>query len=515
MSACASPMPFMPMPTYPFTFYMPVYDVDRAPSPSAAPTISPDNSFANNNPSLGRRLYSSTSFSYAYRIPFKSHNANLNDNNLGANWPTTGSGPESPGFAEANRIVAHIIEQERRQYALGYGPPPLERMRRVPVARPSDSTSPLPAPQPRRALVLPIPVFDIAPTVPLPDSPWIGHEASSTHGTPASFMRTRYYAVVEGASEDVNTSSTYDFGNDSFLSDYSYEEVSYASSVLAPPLPLATASGNRVPRTGRLEPLSPEVSPFGPAINGDAPTAYTIWDIYNTPTRPRFLAPMQPLRDDAEAELIFGFRSVTPTPGPRKGKPSISKPERLAHATAGSHANDCSGLLYPPTPMPEEKSQVESQEKLKQESQEDSAFGDVSDTNIKQEPARSSTPVASSAYNLSPIPSHLSLLMDNSNHEAYSAVNTLPQIRTPSPEHRPDLEDQVLPSIRALGLLTLKEAQEALEATDSDAALGELKVEEKIHQESEEAIQYKADDESVDEDQNDKGTDGKGTDDSF
>ncbi|KAG9127582.1 hypothetical protein FRC07_012062, partial [Ceratobasidium sp. 392] len=488
-------------------------------------------------------------------IPFESHNANLNDNNLGANWPTTESGPESPGFAEANRIVAHIIEQERRQYALGYGAPPLERMRRVPVAGLSGSTSPLPAPRPRRASALPIPVFDVAPTVPLPDSPWAGQEAWSINDTPEPFMRTRYHTAVKDASEDVNTSLAYDFGNDSFLSDYSYEGVSYASSAQAPPLPLAATSGDHlfgslphrssaapvhnanpatpnrrerqyhfvpdtdempevlgVPRTGRLEPLSPEVSPFGPAINGDAPTAYTIWDIYTTPTHPRVLAPMQPLRNDAEAELILGFRSVTPTPGPSRAKSSISKPESLVRATAGSHANDCGGLLYQPTPKPEERSQEESQEEPKQESWDDSAFGDVSDTNIKQEFARSSTPATSSAYSLSPIPSRLSLFADNANQDAYSAANTLPQMRTPSPEHRPDPEDRILPSIRTLGLLTLQATQKVLEATNSNTILDELEADEKVHRESEEAVQYEADDESADEDQNDKDQNDEGTD---
>ncbi|KAG8739880.1 hypothetical protein FRC10_005014 [Ceratobasidium sp. 414] len=115
-------------------------------------------------------------------------------------------------------------------------------------------------------------------------------------------------------------------------------------------------------------------------------------------------------------------------------------------------------LRYPPSPVLRRTSSPVPQELEHSTSPDDRLpLGEHFDTGRVQE--RGSLPSSASAYSLPLIPSRLPLSTDNSNELAYSAVNTLPPLRTPSPEHQTDPEDRVLPSIQALGLPTLKEPE--------------------------------------------------------
>ncbi|KAG8681561.1 hypothetical protein FRC09_017400, partial [Ceratobasidium sp. 395] len=185
---------------------MPNYNVNRTPAPGtpAGPINSPGNPFAPQSPELG-----SPYMSHTFRSPSPVHSdydvsagldslsvENINSSpgqptlfgsSSPANIPRSVLEPVCPSSTEANRFIKDTFEQMRSRCTQnGRGSAHVNHMPPPPAAVPLGTMLPLLAPQPRR--VLSIPNFDVAPTIPLPESPQASPEAPSATGTYSSYQ---------------------------------------------------------------------------------------------------------------------------------------------------------------------------------------------------------------------------------------------------------------------------------------------------------------------------------------
>ncbi|KAG8695216.1 hypothetical protein FRC08_007967 [Ceratobasidium sp. 394] len=150
----------MPMPVYAST--MPIFDLNR----TSGPTNPPDNPFGIHDyprsPNSGRPP----------RLPEVGRYNPYSPNRRDAGSSRRVSGHECSASFEATQSLARSLAQMRALRSR-----PVGRMPLAPIAGPPNPSTGLVAPRPR--VRLPIPTFDIAPTVPLPDSPWTGRAHTS------------------------------------------------------------------------------------------------------------------------------------------------------------------------------------------------------------------------------------------------------------------------------------------------------------------------------------------------
>ncbi|KAG8681421.1 hypothetical protein FRC09_017502, partial [Ceratobasidium sp. 395] len=185
---------------------MPSYNVNRTPAPGtpAGPINSPGNPFAPQSPELDSPYMSHTfrpsspvHSDYDVSAGLDSLSVDNNNSSPGLSvfetpnqfgTPRSVLGPGSyPSSTEANRFIKDTLEQMRSRCtqngrgsaSVGHMPPP-------PAAVPLGTMLPLLAPQPRR--MLSIPNFDVAFTIPLPESPQASPEAPLAAGTYPSYQ---------------------------------------------------------------------------------------------------------------------------------------------------------------------------------------------------------------------------------------------------------------------------------------------------------------------------------------
>ncbi|KAG9087968.1 hypothetical protein FS749_002512 [Ceratobasidium sp. UAMH 11750] len=162
----------MPMPVCASASTMPIFDLNR----TSGPTNPPDNPFG-----IHDRPHSPNS-GLAPRLPevgryggadpsLGRHNA-YSPNRRDAGSSRRVSGHECSASFEATQSLTQSLAQMRALRGR-----PVRRMPQAPIAGPSSPPTGLVAPRPR--VRLPIPTFDIAPTVPLPESPWTGRAHTS------------------------------------------------------------------------------------------------------------------------------------------------------------------------------------------------------------------------------------------------------------------------------------------------------------------------------------------------
>ncbi|KAG8768340.1 hypothetical protein FRC12_005622 [Ceratobasidium sp. 428] len=534
---------------------MPTYNVNRTPAPGtpAGPINSPGNPFAPQSPPLGspymsHAFHSSSPVHSDYdvsagfdslsvgNINFSPGQPTLFGSSSPANVPRSVLEPVCPSSTEANRFIKDTLDQLRsRGTQNGRGPAPISHMP-PPPAVPLGTMLPLLAPQPRR--VLSIPNFDVAPTIPLPESPQASPEAPSATGTYSSYQPYSAHnldgpMVKAEESETELCFSTSSPGEDSHdLSSQALPRTTSPRGILSSPertsapapslnaMPLRdTQLGYQytgvdsvvlehtgVPRTGTLPDISPRSLPSVPSyeeqiaeVTKESPSTTAP----NTPSRARVaFAPVQPtVQETAAAEFSFIHRSGSPTPPPRSSRTGTTITVNAAHTigtfityirtTNKANVDSFNGLVYPPVP-----------ERQK------TAFSDNFGVNPKQAFVSVPAPAGGRAYKLAVIPSHRSLLADNSDEMPHSAANTLPEIvRNPTPGYQADSEDHALPSIRALHLPTLQVPKRVKHVTFEEPVNPARSFREQASElrraiEDEEAAQYNGDDESSGDERN-------------
>ncbi|KAG8746164.1 hypothetical protein FRC10_006030 [Ceratobasidium sp. 414] len=163
----------MPMPTYASDSTMPIFDISRGSATPVGPTNPPDNLFSNDtrrgsaNSGLALRLleidqYGKGNLSLNPRRV--SIDSSYSPNKSVAASPRPVLEPEFSTSFEATQCLIRSLWQMRTR----------GRMHQAQVPGPSGMMPPpsgLVAPGSRPRSMLPIPTFEIAPTVPLPDSP--------------------------------------------------------------------------------------------------------------------------------------------------------------------------------------------------------------------------------------------------------------------------------------------------------------------------------------------------------
>ncbi|KAG9088809.1 hypothetical protein FRC06_001834 [Ceratobasidium sp. 370] len=501
MSAHVSPKPpmsmsmSMPTPAYASDSTTPIFDIGRVSATFVVPTNPPDNPFSNDDccgssspilasrlPDIGQHGEADMSLGLRRLDPDSIHLPNRND----AGSHRSASEHECSASFEATQSLAHSLLQMR---ALARGRPP-GRMPQAPISGPSSRVHPPAGLAVPRVSTRPIPTFELAPTVPLPESPWAG----------SARARHRLYGE-ENTADDASAVLT-EANNTVDEMPVPYQWVGVSDSDDESDFP-----------NGRAE--RPEIllenSPFGATINGYSPAVETH---HTTPRTP--LPPIHPLVNDEEVDYIFNFPSGTPTPAPRpscRGEAVVSDQSPALHTappcTSLDSLTNTSALVPLPDREPAMPSPVQSQQVPFSGSNDWPVFKSwrtgrlatipddlpnamvdgykdidglcyLSSPNpleldhsiffddrsplgehFDREQEYDSLSFLVSAYSLSRIPSHLPLSMDNSNDKAYSAVNTLPLLRTPSPGHQTAPEDQALPPIQALSLPTLKKPESA------------------------------------------------------
>ncbi|KAG8737553.1 hypothetical protein FRC10_008066 [Ceratobasidium sp. 414] len=279
---CPTPTPMpMSMPTYASDSTMPIFDISRASTTPLDPTNPPDNLFSNDarrgsaNSGLALRLleidqYGKSNLSLNPRRCLISQSV--------AASPRPVLEPEFSTSFEATQSLIRSLWQMRTR----------GRMHQAPVPGPSGMMPPpsgLVAPRSRPRSMLPIPTFEIAPTVPLPDSPRTelahtryqlcgeenaaddasailtevnnsadttytdflsyDYEAASISRAQMSYLSSSKFDSLSSNDED-SFAQAYDssfpgaYGDDSFFSNYDHEGDSYAlnpeSPVLKPEL---------------------------------------------------------------------------------------------------------------------------------------------------------------------------------------------------------------------------------------------------------------------------------------